>query len=94
MNGWTNKLMTLPPINSQPAEVDPLALVKFVDSESKWQWYGIEFDGMCCFGLVIGIEEEFGMFSLSELEEINALAGYERITLDETFVPTRISELA
>jgi hypothetical protein len=45
------------------------------------------------FGLVIGLDREFGIFSLSELEQVNEDAGFSRITLDQTFRPTTVTSL-
>lgn len=89
----TQDLLKLPPLNSQSNEPDPLALIHFIDLESSWEWFAIEFDGANFFGLVNGVEQEFGMFSIIELEEVNRVCGYSRIIRDETFKPTRISQL-
>lgn len=73
----------LPPLYSQEAAgVDAIAYVKFFTPYSNWTWYATEFDGEDrFFGLVDGFEEEYGYFSLKELEELTwnfGLAAVER----------------
>ena len=52
-----------------PEEVQ--IIVKFFDPAGSWTWYATEFDGKdTFFGYVRGEENEFGYFSLSELESI------------------------
>lgn len=49
--------------------LDKVAVVKFFHPTANWTWYGIEYDGQDTFwGLVDGIEREYGYFSLSELK--------------------------
>ena len=59
----------LPPLYSQEAEADPVVYAKFF--LSGWTWYvtegSPEDDDFIFFGFVIGLEEEWGHFSLSEL---------------------------
>ena len=65
-------LAKLPPLYSQENVADPMVWVKFFHPASNWTWYATEFDpteGMF-FGLVSGLEEELGYFSLAELESI------------------------
>lgn len=51
-------------------------VVKFFSPDSSWTWYATEFDGDdTFFGLVCGLETEFGYFSLSELEKIRGPLG-------------------
>jgi Protein of unknown function (DUF2958) len=61
----------LPPLNSQEGISDPIVYAKFVSRESSWVWYVTEGspqgDDFLFFGLVIGLEAEWGNFSLSEL---------------------------
>jgi hypothetical protein len=61
----------LPPLNSQEGISDPVVYAKFVSRESGWSWYVTEGspqgDDFLFFGLVIGLEAEWGNFSLSEM---------------------------
>jgi hypothetical protein len=82
----------LPQVSSQEEVEDPIAYVKFFHPLSKWTWYATEFDGEdLFFGLVQGLEEELGYFSLSEMKSIKASGlGIER---DAHFTPTPLSKL-
>ncbi len=52
------------------------ALVKYFTPDGAWTWYGSEFDGDdVLFGLVVGLEIEFGYFSLSELAQVRGPLG-------------------
>ena len=61
----------LPPVNSQERTSDPIVYAKFLSPGSNWVWYVTEGspdgDDFLFFGFVIGVEEEWGYFSLSEL---------------------------
>lgn len=85
----------LPPLYSQDGKGDEaLALVKFFTPDSSWSWYATEYDPQerVFFGLVDGLEKEFGYFSLDELESVKGPLGL-RIERDIYFEPTRIKEL-
>jgi hypothetical protein len=65
---------TIPALYSQEAVEDPIVRVKFFHPLSSFRWYVTEFDGEdLLFGLVQGLEEELGYFSLSELESVRVL---------------------
>ncbi len=50
---------------------EQICIVKFFGPTGSWTWYATEFDGKdTFFGYVRGDENEFGYFSLSELESI------------------------
>lgn len=88
-------LRTLPALHSQSENPDPVASARFFDSLSFWCWYAIEFDGNdTFFGLVCGFESELGQFHLSEFAEINRDSGFDRIKLDDKFVPTPINKIS
>lgn len=61
----------LPPLYSQETNKDSIVYIKFFTPDSNWTWYateGQEEEGdFIFFGYVIGLEEEWGYFSLSEL---------------------------
>jgi hypothetical protein len=83
----------LPGINAARGERDPMVWAKFFYPDFEWTWCAIEFDGEDTFyGLVNGVELEFGSFSLSELLETRGTLGFE-IERDLSFTPKRVSEL-
>ena len=55
----------LPPLYSGEEQgLDAHAQVKFFTPDAQWTWYASEFNGDdIFFGLVIGLEIEFGYFS-------------------------------
>lgn len=61
----------IPPLRSQETNKDPIVYIKFFTPDSNWTWYvteGEEEEGdFIFFGYVIGFEEEWGYFALSEL---------------------------
>lgn len=72
---------------------DKIAQVKFFHPLSDWTWYGIEYNPAekLFWGLVCGFDNEYGYFSLDELESITKLGlGVER---DVHFSPAKISEI-
>lgn len=82
----------LPALYSQEEVEDPIVYVKYFHPFSSWYWFGLEFDGEdTFFGYVVGHENEYGYFSLSELESIKIMGlGIER---DLHFTPTPISKV-
>jgi len=82
----------LPHLYSQESVEDPIAHVKFFHPSSNWTWFVTEFDGEeLFFGLVQGLEEELGYFSLQELESVNV--GGVVVERDLHFTPTPLSKL-
>jgi hypothetical protein len=69
----------LPPLYSQENVADPVAQVKFFTPDAGWTWFategGQDGDQFLFFGYVIGLEEEWGYFALSELESIRGRLG-------------------
>ena len=63
----------LPPLDSQDGVNDPIVHAKFMCRGSDCAWYVTEGspqeDDFLFFGFVIGVEKEWGYFSLSELTE-------------------------
>ncbi len=83
----------LPPIGSTGEEKDPMAWVKFFTPSANWTWYAMEFNGKdIFFGWVVGIEKEFGSFSLSELQSLKGPAGL-KVERDIYFEPKPISKV-
>ena len=65
----------LPPLYSQESSGSPTAYAKFFTPDGGWTWFvtegSEEEDGdWLLFGYVIGLEEEWGYFSLSEIAGI------------------------
>ena len=82
----------LPLIGAQDQETDPTVYVKFFCPWSHWTWFGYEYDGEdIFFGFVKGDFDEFGTFSLSELESIQGPMGLG-IERDIHFTPKPLSQ--
>lgn len=83
----------LPPLGSQDKNLDPTVIVKFFCPWSYWTWYAYEFDGEDIFwGFVKGDFDEYGTFSLSELESIRGPMGLG-IERDRYFKPAKLSKI-
>ncbi len=71
----------LPALYSQEHNQDPIVHSKFFTPDSNWTWLvteGSAQDGdFLFFGYVIGLEEEWGYFVLSELESVRGPLGLE-----------------
>lgn len=62
-------------LDAQRPEQIPI-IAKFFTPDSNWTWWAWEFDGTdLLFGLVSGLEIEYGYFSLSELESVRGPLG-------------------
>lgn len=84
---------TLPRLRSTENVEDPVVHVKFFDPCSDWTWYVTEFDGQdLLFGVVYGLEREWGYFSLRELESVRGRLGLG-IERDIYFKSCRASQL-
>jgi hypothetical protein len=86
----------LPPLNSQEGIRDPIVYARFFTPDSDWIWYvtegSAEDDDFIFFGFVVGVEEEWGQFSLSELYEVRG-PSEQRIERDLNFKPACLSEV-
>lgn len=83
----------LPKLYSSENEKDPMVICKFFYPDFDWTWYAIEFDGKDTFyGLVDGVEEELGYFTLSELMANKGQLGMP-IERELYFRPCRLSEV-
>jgi hypothetical protein len=83
----------LPALYATQEQGDPTIQVKFFTPWTSWTWYATEFDGQdIFFGLVEGLETEWGYFSLMELESIRGPGGL-RIERDLYFDPAPVSTL-
>jgi Protein of unknown function (DUF2958) len=77
----------IPALYAQDDSPDPIAYLKYTNTQTGWIWYVTEFNGEdTFFGLVQGFKEELGYFSLSEL----MLNDVQR---DLNFTPTPVSQL-
>jgi len=85
----------VPPLNSQEGVTDPMVYMRFL-TDSGWTWYvtegSQEDDDFIFFGFVIGLEEEWGNFSLYELIEVRDLFG-RPVKRDLDFTPGRFSQI-
>jgi len=86
----------LPPLYSQEKNKDPVVHIKFFTPDSSWTWYateGSEEEGdFVFFGYVIGLEEEWGYFSLAELEAARGPLNLA-VERDLYFTPAPLSEV-
>ena len=72
---------------------EAVAKVKFFTPDSGWTWYATEFDGEdTFFGLVDGLEQELGYFSLAELLRATGPMGLH-IERDRYWVPTTLAAI-
>ena len=66
----------LPKLGETDGQDDPVIQVKFFCPWNQWTWYAYEFDGEdIFFGYVKGDFDEYGTFSLSELESVRGPMG-------------------
>jgi hypothetical protein len=99
--GRRHKLLTeelrrqLPPLYSQEDKGSrAVAYVKFFTPDSKWSWWGLEFDGEdTFFGLVEGHVKELGYFRLHELENVRGPLGLP-VERDLYWQPKTLAEIA
>jgi len=86
----------LPGLYSQEGNRDPIVHLKFFTPDSNWTWFVTEGseDGedFRFFGYVIGLEEEWGYFMLSELESVRGPLGLA-IERDLYFRPAPFGEV-
>jgi hypothetical protein len=88
---------TLPKLYAQESEKDKIVYAKFFTPWTGWTWFvteGQQEEGdFIFFGFVIGLEHEWGNFSLNELESVRGPGGL-RIERDLHFTPKRQSQIA
>src|SRR5579884_3797962 len=86
----------LPSLYAQEKVADPVVYVKFFTPDSNWTWYATEGSALdedfIFFGYVVGLENEWGYFSLSELGEARGPLNLP-VERDLYFEPTPISKL-
>ena len=96
-NIFPNKIRrTLPRLGAQEGIRDLVVHMKFLTRDTQWAWYvtegSPENDDFIFFGFVIGFEEEWGNFSLSELTELRGPSGFP-IERDLQFEPASLSRI-
>lgn len=83
----------LPKLYAQEGIDDPVVHIKFFFPAADWTWFvtegQTEGEDFTFFGYVIGIEREWGYFSLHELEEINVY--HLTVERDLFFKPEKMS---
>lgn len=88
-------LSALPRLRGQEGVADPIVYAKFFFPSSDWTWLVTEGekqgDDFLFYGHVTGFEQEWGYFTLRELEEVR-VNGF-RIEPDIYFEPVRFSEM-
>ena len=85
----------LPSLNKQSKlGMESIAYVKFFTPDSSWTWYVTGYDPKTktFFGLVQGLETEFGCFTLDELESVRGHLGLP-IERDLFFDPIKLSDI-
>ena len=70
------------------------AFVKWFTPDANWTWYVMEYDTKTgeCFGLVDGLEKEFGYFTLNQVQEVRGKFGLP-VERDLLFETTDVKEL-
>lgn len=86
---------TAPPLYATEEEAEPIARVKLFSCFNGWTWLVTEYDPESgeAFGLVKGFEEEWGYFSIREMEEVNRSKGLNVIERDFYFEPKPVGEV-
>ena len=88
-------LERIPPLYAQDGKgIDAIAHVKFFTPDAQWTWYATEYDPKerIFFGYVQGIEDEFGYFSLDELQEVRGALGLA-VERDLHFKPVPLRDI-
>jgi N12 class adenine-specific DNA methylase len=87
------KWMDIPGIGETEKDDNPQAVLKFFTPDANWSWYVTEYDSHdLCFGLVEGMETEWGYFSLSEISATKGPLGL-KIERDKWFAPQPVKQL-
>jgi hypothetical protein len=86
----------LPPLYSQENEPDPIVHAKFFTPDSSWTWWVTEGSprggDFLFFGYVQGLDDEWGYFLLSELQQARGRLGLP-IERDLYFTPGRFTDV-
>lgn len=81
-------LCKLPTLGATCMKPNPTAWVKFFTPWASWTWWAIEYDPArgIFYGLVDGLELEYGTFSLGEFGNLRGPGGL-RVERDRWFTP-------
>lgn len=85
---------TVPPLYATEEDGDPIARVRLFSRINGWTWYVTESDPATgeAFGLVEGFADEWGYFSIPEMEAVNRSHGLNVVERDEHFEPAPVSK--
>lgn len=85
----------LPALYEQDGADDPTAYVHYFSCLNGWDWWLTEYDPETgeAFGLVRGAAEEWGYFSIPEMEGLNRSKGFGIVERDEHFEPAPVSKV-
>lgn len=83
-----------PRLYATDGQEDPTAFAHFFCILNHWDWWMTEYDPETreAFGLVCGFAEEWGYFSIAEMESVNEAKGFEVIEREAPFEPKSVSE--
>lgn len=81
--------LSIPMLYETEEITDKMLLIKYIEPNTLWEWYLIEYDPQqkLAFGYVIGFEKEFGYFSIEEMEAIPTIIRVEE------FKPIKFKDL-
>ena len=88
-------LQTIPPLYAQEnKQGDAIAYVKLFTPDSNFTWYILEIDSdnNLCFGYVVAQFNEYGYFTLLELESLRGPLNM-KVERDIYFTPTKIVDI-
>ncbi len=85
---------TIPELYTTENDVNPMCQLKLFTPDANWTWYIIEMDetGELCFGYVVGMEQELGYFTMSELRSLRGGLNLP-IERDLSFSPQTLEEV-
>lgn len=68
---------SIPKLGETAEQSDPILHIKWFTPTSNWTWWIAEYDPVSriCYGLVHGLEREWGTFSLDEIRHIRGPLG-------------------
>ena len=84
----------IPILYSTEEETTPLCQLKLFTPDANWTWYIIEIDEAqeLCFGYVVGLEQELGYFTMSEITSLRGALNLP-VERDLAFQPTALEEI-
>ena len=84
----------IPTLYSTEDQKDPLCIIKLFTPDANWTWYIIEIDDReeLCFGYVVGMEQELGYFTMSELSSLRGKLNLP-VERDMGFIPMPLSKV-